>query len=159
MADNDKTVPHENDVNFGILRIYVKDLSFEAPNTPQIFLQEFKPAVDIKMDVAVTDLKQDIYEVTLTITITTKDGDKTGFLVELQQAGIFHVSDSNQNGLDRMLRILCPNTLFPYARSNISDLVTKGGFPTLDIAHVNFKTLYEEELGRKQASTQTYGSS
>lgn len=155
MADNDHATKNGNELKFGIMRIYLKDASFETPNSPQIFLQDFQPAIDFQLGISVTALQEDVYEVLLTITVTAKDGDTTGFLVEIQQAGVFHVSGNDAERVERMLRVHCTSTLFPYARANISDIVSKGGFPALDLTHVNFKALYEQELAQKTKTAET----
>ena len=136
--------------HFDIQRIYVKDVSFEAPDTPEVFTQDWKPEVNLQLNSQGRPVGDKHYEVVLSITVTVKNGDKTAFLVEIQQAGIFQMEGFGQQELGGMLGSFCPNILFPYAREAISDLVTRGGFPQLLLAPVNFDALYAEHL-RKQA--------
>ena len=139
--------------NFNILRIYLKDVSFETPNSPAIFTQEFKPEVEMQLNTAVSRLEADLFEIVLTITVTSKDGDKTGFLAEVQQAGIFHISGFEEAQHGHMIGAFCPNTLFPFAREAIANLVIKGGFPQLLLAPVNFDALFAQR--QNQAASET----
>jgi preprotein translocase subunit SecB len=141
-----------NGKQFGIINIYLKDVSFETPNSPAIFLQKLQPEIDFQMTTSIAQLDSTVYEVVLTITVTAKQGDKTAFLVEIQQAGVFSISGHDQESHDRMLGAYCPNTLFPYARAAISDLVTKGGFPPFLLAPVNFRALYDASIAQLQAN-------
>lgn len=136
--------------HFDIQRIYIKDVSFEAPDTPEVFTQEWKPEVNLQLNSQGRPVGDKHYEVVLSITVTVKNHDKTAFLVEIQQAGVFQMEGFGQQELGGMLGSFCPNILFPYAREAISDLVTRGGFPQLLLAPVNFDALYAEHL-RKQA--------
>jgi preprotein translocase subunit SecB len=133
-----------------IQKIYAKDISFEAPNSPQVFLGEWKPQVDVQLANHTTSLGNDAHEVVLTVTITVQSESKTSYLVEVQQAGIFSITGFPPQHLAAVLATLCPNILFPYAREAVSDLVTRGGFPQLLLAPVNFDTLYAQELQHQQ---------
>jgi preprotein translocase subunit SecB len=141
---------------FGILRIYLKDVSFETPNSPVIFTQEFKPDVELQVNTSVNELEDSLFEVVLNVTVTSQQGEKTAFLVEVQQAGIFQVQGLDAAQKSHMLRAYCPETLYPFAREAVSDLVVKGGFPQLLLAPVNFEAVYKQNLnqaGKQAAST------
>ena len=137
---------------FGIQRIYVKDISFETPNSPDIFRGEWKPENQLNINTAVKSLEENAYEVTLTLTLTAKSGDKTAYLVEVQQAGIFGLQGFPEQEKGPMLGSYIPNLLFPYAREVISDLVSKGSFPQMVLQPVNFDALYaqhQQELAKR----------
>jgi len=140
---------------FGIHNIYVKDISFETPNSPQIFMEQWKPQVELEMSTDSNQLQDDVHEVVLNITATVKVGEKTAFLIEVHQAGIFATSGFAQEKLSYMLYAFFPNLLFPFARETISSIVTRGGFQPLLLAPVNFDLLYAqrmEQLKQKQAN-------
>lgn len=130
--------------HFGIVRIYLKDVSFETPNSPAIFTQEFRPEVNLQLNTSVSQLEGDLFEVVLHLTVTSKQGDKTGFLVEIQQAGIFEIKGFDDAQKGHMLGAYCPDTLYPFAREAVSDLVTKGGFPQLLLSPINFEAVYAQ---------------
>ncbi len=140
---------------FSIQKIYTKDMSFETPNTPQIFTEKWEPTVDFNLGSNVQTLENGLYEIALTVTITVKSEDKTAYLVEINQAGIFTLIGFSNEELSPMLGSFCPNILFPYAREAVSDLVAKGGFPQLILAPVNFDALYAQHI---QAQQQAPGS-
>lgn len=127
---------------FVIQKVYVKDLSFEAPNTPKVFLEKWAPEVKLQLRSMASPQAEDVYEVVLTVIVTAMQAEQTAYLVEVQQAGIFNIKGFNEGDLGAMLGSYCPNILFPFAREVISDLVTKGGFPQLLLAPVNFDALY-----------------
>jgi preprotein translocase subunit SecB len=137
---------------FGILRIYLKDVSFETPNSPAVFTQDFNPDVNLQLQTSVDELEDDLYEVVLNLTVTSKQGEKTGFLVEVQQAGVFQVKGFDNSQKGHMLGAYCPNTLYPFAREAVADLVAKGGFPQLVLAPINFDALHAQK--REQLNTQ-----
>jgi preprotein translocase subunit SecB len=137
----------------GVQKVYLKDLSYEAPGTPGIFREEWKPAVEIELGNKALNLGNDMYETVLAVTVTVKSGDKTAFLCEVQQAGIFHITGFPEQAMPFILATACPNMLFPFAREVVSDVVTKAGFPQLLLAPVNFEALYAQEMQRKQAAT------
>ena len=137
---------------FGILRIYLKDVSFETPNSPAVFTQEFNPEVNLQLQTTVGELENDLYEVVLNLTVTSKQGEQTGFLVEVQQAGVFQVKGFDDAQKGHMLGAYCPNTLYPFAREAVADLVAKGGFPQLVLAPINFDALHAQK--REQLNTQ-----
>lgn len=132
-------------VNFTIQRLYVKDLSFESPQTPKVFAStDWKPEVNIELSVKNERLEQNNYEVMLLVTVTLKHQENTVLVCEVKQAGIFTIEGLEGERLDHVLASYCPNILFPYAREVISDVVVRGGFPQLLLAPVNFDALYEE---------------
>jgi preprotein translocase subunit SecB len=133
-----------------IQKIYVKDLSFEAPNSPGVFTGELNPSADVQFSNKTTALDADNHEVVLTVTVKVQQDDRTIYLVEVQQAGIFTIRGFPEEHLPAILATACPNTLFPFAREAICDLVIKGGFPQLLLAPVNFEILYAQELQRRQ---------
>jgi len=156
MSDQDSTtIQDHNDKEFGIQKIYVKDVSFEAPNTPTIFQQEWKPEVNLQLSNSAVTLGENVHEIVLTVTVTTKIGNDTAYLVEVKQAGIFNLKGYNDQEMGIMAGVYCPNLLFPYAREAISDFVGKGGFPQLILAPVNFEGLYQQHLQQAQQGTET----
>ncbi len=143
---------------FAIQKIYIKDVSLETPNSPAIFSNtEWKPDINVQLGSQATQLNENVHEVVLTVTVTAKQGDKTAFLVEVQQAGIFQAEGIDPTQIGHLLGAYCPNILFPYAREAISDLVTRGGFPQLLLAPVNFDALYAQHLQQQQARQQAQG--
>lgn len=127
---------------FNIEKIYVKDASLEAPHAPQIFLEPAQPQVEVQLATAATRAADGLYEAVLTITVTAKAGDKTCFLVEAAQAGIFQIRNVPEADLEPILGIACANILFPYARETIADLIGRAGFPAIHLAPVNFEAMY-----------------
>ena len=136
---------------FSIEKLYVKDLSLEIPNAPQIFLERDAPQVDVQLHHSATNVEEGLYESVLTVTVTAKIGEKTVFLVEAGQAGIFTIRNLPQDDLEPVLGITCPNILFPYAREVISDAVVRAGFPPVLLNPVNFEALYQAQ---KQAAVE-----
>jgi preprotein translocase subunit SecB len=134
---------------FTIQRIYVKNLSLESPNSPLIFQQEWKPTVDVQLNASTNKLAENIFEVKLSLTVTAKVQDKVAFLAEIDQAGIFSITLTDEQ-LNRVLGSYCPNILFPFAREGISDLITRGGFPPLYLAPINFDALYEQQVAQQK---------
>lgn len=137
----------EEQVVFGIEKIYVKDLSLEIPNAPQIFLEQGAPAINVEFHTKAEQLGEGIYEAVLTVTVTSKlaEGDKTLFLVEAAQAGIFRISNVPQEDIEPLLGIACPNILYPYAREAVSDMVTRAGFPPVVLQPMNFEAIYQHQ--------------
>jgi preprotein translocase subunit SecB len=134
---------------FGVQKIYVKDLSFETPHSPQIFQEQWKPSVSMDVANGATPLSEQMFEVVLSITVTVRHEDRTVYLVEVQQAGIFHVDGFPADALNRILATVCPNILFPFAREVVADLAMRGGFPQLLLAPMNFDLLYAQHLQRE----------
>ena len=132
-------------------------MSFETPNSPQIFTEQWEPSVDFNLGSNVQPLENGLYEVALAVTITVKSGEKIAYLVEVNQAGIFTLAGFSDEEMGPMVGSFCPNILFPYAREAITDLVTKGGFPQLLLAPVNFDALYAQHIQAQQQvpSTET----
>lgn len=135
---------------FSIQKIYTKDISFETPNSPQVFSGKWEPSVDFNLGTHNQALEDSLFEVSLSITVTVKSDDQIAYLVEVNQAGIFSISGFPEQEKAPMLGSFCPNILFPYAREAVSDLVTKGGFPQLLLAPVNFDALYAQHLQQAQ---------
>ncbi|HFE32247.1 MAG TPA: protein-export chaperone SecB [Gammaproteobacteria bacterium] len=135
---------------FALQKIYLKDLSFETPNSPAIFTEQWEPAINVELQSSGKPLGENVHDVVLTVTVTAKLGDKTAYLVEVQQAGVFTVAGFSDEERAQMLGSYCPNILFPYAREAISDLVAKGGFPQMLLGPVNFDAMYAEHLQRQQ---------
>jgi preprotein translocase subunit SecB len=156
MSDNETATAEEGQQQFAIHKIYTKDISFEAPNAPAIFNEEWKPEVNLDLNSQGRSIGENTYEVVLSLTVTaTNNKDKTAFLVEVQQAGIFGIAGFGPEELSHMIGSFCPNILFPYARETISDLVTRGGFQPLLLAPVNFDALYAQHLEQqKQAQAE-----
>ncbi|GGW64069.1 protein-export chaperone SecB [Alishewanella tabrizica] len=141
-------------LQFAIQRIFVKDISFEAPNAPAIFRKEWKPEVKLDLDTRSDKIEDNVYQVILSLTVTTTVGDETAFLCEVQQAGIFSIGQLEETQMAHMLASFCPNILFPYAREAVSNLVNRGTFPQLNLAPVNFDALFAQYLQQRQGETQ-----
>ena len=135
---------------FGIQRIYIKNLSFEAPSAPEIFRTDWTPEVNLDLDTNAAQISTDTYEVVLKLTATVKAKDKIAFLVEIHQAGIFAMTGFPPEQVQPMLGSFCPNILFPYAREAVSNIVNRGTFPPLYLAPVNFDALYQQYLMQQQ---------
>ncbi len=146
MADDNQTPV------FQIQRMYLKDLSLEQPNSPQILLEQSQPAVDIQLGLGAEAIADGIYEVAVTATVTTKVNDKVLFLVEAKQAGIFEIRNVPGEQLDQIIGIACPGIVYPYLRAIVSDVCTRAGFPPVMLAEVNFQAMYEAQ--RAQAAAQ-----
>lgn len=141
---------------FIIQKIYTKDMSFETPNSPEIFREEWKPELDLQLTNEYKQLDDNNHDITLVATVTAKLGDKTAFLIEVKQAGVFSLVGYSQEEMGPIIGSHCPNILFPYVREVISDIVLKGGFPQLVLAPVNFDALYMQQVeqAKKQAAEQ-----
>jgi preprotein translocase subunit SecB len=144
MADND------NAPVFQIQRIYLKDMSLEQPNSPQILLEQQQPQVDINLGLSAEPVAEAMYEVCVTATVTTKVNDKTLFLVEAKQAGIFELRNIPQEQLQPIIGIACPQIVYPYLRAIVSDVCTRAGFPPVLLAEVNFQAMYEAQQAKAQ---------
>jgi len=144
----------QNQPVFSIEKVYVKDLSLEIPNAPQAFLEREAPTVDIQLHHNSSSVEDGIYQTVLTVTVTAKVADRTLFLVEVGQAGIFSIRGVPANELDAILGIACPNILFPYVREVVSDVVTRSGFPPVVLNPVNFEAIYQQSRdGQPQAAS------
>lgn len=148
MADpaSDNTTPPkpQGKQQFALQKIYLKDTSFETPNSPAIFTEKWEPEVNIEIHTSGKQLAEGVHEVVLALTVTATQGDKTAYLVEVHQAGIFTVKGFELEEMGRMLGSYCPNILFPYVREAVSDIVARGGFPQLLLTPVNFDALYAQ---------------
>ncbi len=150
MAEQANQDLQNNETQFMIQRIYVKDSSFEAPNTPAVFQQQWEPELTLDINTTSTMLEPNVYEVVLTITTTVNNQKAVAFLVEVKQAGIFTIQGAPENQLEHLLNSFCPNILFPYAREAITSHVIRSSFPQLVLAPINFDALYMQQLAEKQ---------
>jgi preprotein translocase subunit SecB len=146
--------PAQDQPVFSIEKLYVKDLSLEIPNAPQIFLEREAPQVDVQIQTQGKAVQEGIYHVVLSITVTANLGERTVFLVEVAQAGIFQIRNVPESDLESVLGIACPNILFPYAREVVSDAVTRAGFPPVVLNPINFEALYQQRQ-QQEAATAT----
>ncbi|MNZ70754.1 Protein-export protein SecB [compost metagenome] len=151
---NTGAAEQDNNPQFSLQRIYVRDLSFEAPKTPEIFRQEWQPSVSMDLNTRQKQLEGDFFEVVLTVSVTVKNKEETAFIAEVQQAGIFLAKGLDPASMSHTLGAFCPNILFPYARETLDSLVVRGSFPALMLSPVNFDALYAQELARMQAGEQ-----
>lgn len=147
MADQDTPV-------FQIQRVYLKDLSLEQPNSPAILLEQEQPSVDIQLGVEATPVADSVYEVAVTATVHTKIQDKTVFLVEAKQAGIFEIRNVPEDQMGSIIGIACPQIIYPYLRGNVADIVTRAGFPPVHLAEINFQAMYEQQQAAAAAQTE-----
>lgn len=137
---------------FSIQKVYLKDLSLEIPNSPQIFTEPEAPKVDIGLHNEARSLENGLYEVVLTATVTAKLQEKTVFLVEVAQAGIFQIQGVQPHEFEAMVNVACPRTLLPYARETVSTILARAGFPPVLLPHVGFETIYQQRMQEKQAA-------
>ena len=144
MADNDTPV-------FQIQRIYLKEASLEQPNSPAILLEQEQPTVDIQLGVDAQPVADGVYEVRVAATVTTKIKDRTVFLVECKQAGIFEIRNLPQDQMGPIMGIACPQIVYPYLRGNVADIIQRGGFPPVHLAEVNFQAMYEQQQAQESA--------
>lgn len=147
-----------NAAQFNIQKLYVKDVSFEAPNTPMIFNEQGNPDLNLNLSQKVGKLAEGVFEVVLGINLTCKIGEKTVYIVELEQAGIFGLTGFDERNLDFMLGTYCPNVLFPYARQVASELIAQGGFPPFYLQPINFEGIYAESLRRRSEQLKAEGA-
>lgn len=136
---------------FQIQRMYLKDLSLEQPNSPQILLEQAQPQVDINLGVSAEPVADGIFEVCVTATVTTKVKDKTLFLIEAKQAGIFEIRNLPQEQMQMIVGVACPSMVYPYLRAVVSDLCTRAGFPPVLLAEVNFQAMFEAQRQQQGA--------
>lgn len=148
--NNGAAAADESSPQFSLQRIYVRDLSFEAPKSPAIFRQQWEPAVALDLNTKQKGLEGDFHEVVLTLSVTVKNGEEVAFIAEVQQAGIFLIKNLDAASMSHTLGAFCPNILFPYAREALDNLVTRGSFPALMLSPVNFDALYAQEMQRMQ---------
>lgn len=145
---NSDASQESNDPSFSLQRTYVKDLSLEMPNAPQIFLEQEGPTVEVSINVGGQRLAETVYEATVTATVTTRIQDKVLYLVEATQAGIFEAANIPAEQLDPLIGIVCPTMLYPYLRANVADAINRTSLPALHLAEVNFQGLYEQRLAQ-----------
>ncbi|MFS2033708.1 protein-export chaperone SecB [Polaromonas sp. JS666] len=138
---------------FQIQRVYLKDVSLEQPNSPEILLNQEQPSVDIQLGVGATPIAEGLFEVAVTATVQTKIADKTVFLVEAKQAGIFEIRNVPPEQLGAILGIACPQIVYPYLRGNVADVIQRGGFPPVHMAEINFQAMYEQQQAEAAAAT------
>src|SRR5690554_1555140 len=149
MADQDQNQANQTsnaEPSFGLQRTYIKDVSLEMPNAPQIFLEQEGPTVEVSINVGGQRLADNVYESTVTATVTTRVEDKVLYLIEATQAGIFEAANIPADQLDPLLGIVCPTMLYPYLRANVADLINRTSLPPLHLTEVNFQGLYEQRL-------------
>ncbi|MFA7666540.1 MAG: protein-export chaperone SecB [Burkholderiaceae bacterium] len=144
---------------FTIQRMYLKDLSLEIPHAPQIFLEMNQPTVEIGLDVSAQQVAEGIFESTVTVTVTTKVGEKVAFLIEAKEGGIFEIRNVPAEQMELLMNVVCPNIIYPYLRSNVADVVQRTGFPPIHLAEINFEALYQQRLAQQsQEAGQQQGS-
>ncbi|MFN7834953.1 MAG: protein-export chaperone SecB [Burkholderiaceae bacterium] len=150
MSSNDNAAPAANAAEtqpvFQVQRMYLKDASLEMPHAPQIFLEQETPSVEVAVDVGATRLAEHIYESVVTVTVTSKVGEKVAFLVEVKQGGIFEIARLPEEQIDPLLGIVCPNMIYPYLRANVADLINRTGFPPIHLADINFEVFYQQRI-------------
>ena len=142
MADN-------NDPVFQIQRVYMKEASLEQPNSPAILLEQEQPSVDIQLGVEAQQVSDGMYEVAVSATVTTKIKDRTVFLVEVKQAGIFEIRNIPADQMQAVMGIACPQIVYPYLRGNVADIITRAGFPPVHLAEINFQAMYEQQQAQQ----------
>lgn len=140
-----------NAPSFNMQRVYLKDLSLEMPNAPAIFLEQEGPKVDVSINIGGQALAETVFESTITVTVTTRIGEKVLYLVEATQAGIFQIANIPAEQIDPLMGIVCPTMLYPYLRANIADAITRTSLPPLHLAEVNFQALFEQRVAEAQA--------
>ena len=146
----EENIAPDNERQFAIQRVYTKDLSFETPNSPQVFTQEWQPDINVNLNSSVQNLDDDHIEVTLTVTVTAKHGENTAFLAEVQQAGIFLTKGISEEEMGPMVGVYCPNILFPYAREDVGDLINRGSFPQFVLAPVSFEAIFAQRMQQQK---------
>lgn len=146
--------------HFEIQKVYLKDVSLETPNSPMIFTEQWQPQTEVRLESGATPLTEDLFEVVLTLTVTAKLGERTAYLAEIQQGGLFTLRGFEDAQMGHMLHAFCPNILFPFAREELASLIGKGGFPALLLNPINFDGLYLQRLQQQQvqaaATAQTH---
>ena len=153
MADENTNGIAEAGAQLSLQKVYIKDVSFEVPGAPQIFQEQGQPQIQLNLSQQIGALTENVYEVVLTVTVTCKLADKTAYLAEVQQAGVFGMSGFDNQNRDAVLATYCPNVLFPYARQIVSDLIQNGGFPPFLMQPINFEALFAEQARRRAEGT------
>jgi len=147
------TTPGQGQVR--LERMYLKDASLESPNSPQIFLEKWEPEIELQVNTRSENIADNRYEVIVTVTVTAKLKDKTAFIAEVQQAGLFYMEGLPDQVIHRAIGTFCPSTLFPYVRETVDSLSVRGGFPALHLVPINFEAAYEEALKQASAESET----
>ena len=142
----------QQDPVFQIQRVYLKEASLEQPNSPQILLEQEQPAVDIQLGVDATPVAEGIFEVCVTATVQTKIQDKTVFLVEAKQAGIFEIRNVPEEQMSAVIGVACPQIVYPYLRGNVADVINRAGFPPVHLAEINFQAMFEQQQAQAAAA-------
>ncbi len=137
--------------HFEIQKVYLKDVSLETPNSPMIFTEQWQPQTEVRLETGASPLTEDLFEVVLTVTVTSKLGERTAYLAEVQQGGLFTLRGFPEPQMGHMLHAFCPNLLFPFAREELASLIGKGGFPGLLLNPINFDGLYMQRLQQQAA--------
>ncbi|MDO8457649.1 MAG: protein-export chaperone SecB [Burkholderiaceae bacterium] len=150
MADTDNT---NQEPVFQIQRVYLKEASLEQPNSPAILLEQEQPTVDIQLGVEATPIAEGLFEVSVTATVQTKIGERTVFLVEAKQAGIFELRNLPQEQIGSIMGIACPQIVYPYLRGNVADIISRAGFPPVHLAEINFQAMYEQQQTEANATS------
>ncbi|GGW79089.1 protein-export chaperone SecB [Alteromonas halophila] len=153
-SNNGEAAAKQAQQQFNIQRIYTKDISYEAPNSPAIFTKEWKPEIKLDIDTSTNTLEENVYEVVLSVTVTATMNEETAFLCEVQQAGIFAIGEIPEQNKAHMVGAYCPNVLFPYAREAIASLVNRGTFPPLNLAPVNFDAIFAAYMQKRAQQAQ-----
>ena len=148
---SDSPAPQQPAATFQIEKVYVKDVSLEIPHAPKVFLEQAQPQLEVRIDTGAQGFAEGYYEVTVSATVTARIGERTLFLCEATQAGIFAVRNVPREELEPLLGIACPTVIFPYLRETISDLVVRGGFPPVLLAPLSFEALYLQRMQQQQA--------
>jgi preprotein translocase subunit SecB len=144
---------------FQIQRVYLKEASLEQPNSPAILLEQESPSVDIQLGVNATPVADGIFEVSVTATVQTKINDRTVFLVEATQAGIFEIRNLPQEQMSQIMGIACPQIVYPYLRGNVADLIQRGGFPPVHLSEINFQAMFEQQQQQQLAAAEAAATS
>jgi preprotein translocase subunit SecB len=153
MADEITNGTAASGAQLSLQKVYIKDVSFEVPGAPQIFQDQGQPQIQLNLSQQIGALAENVYEVVLTVTVTCKLAEKTAYLAEVQQAGVFGMSGFDNQNRDAVLATYCPNVLFPYARQIVSDLIQNGGFPPFLMQPINFEALFAEQARRRAEGT------
>jgi preprotein translocase subunit SecB len=148
------TTPEAATPVFQIQRVYLKEASLEQPNSPAILIEQQQPTVDIQLGVEATPAADGVFEICVTATVHTKIGDKTVFLAECKQGGIFEIRNVPEDQIGAIMGIACPQIVYPYLRGNVADLITRAGFPPVHLAEINFQAMYEQQQAQAAATQQ-----
>ena len=140
----------DQDPVFNIQRVYLKEASLEQPNSPAILLEQEQPSLDINLGVNAENVAEGVFEVSITATVQTKIQDRTVFLVECKQAGIFEIRNLPEEQMGGVIGVACPQIVYPYLRGNVADLIQRAGFPPIHLAEINFEALYQQRLAQQQ---------